>query len=166
MASLKYDAATKAALIQWRDSQRQRRTIRLSKVSKSFAERMHSLAERLNDAQRTGSGFNQHDATFIQGLADIYYDKFVAVGLIEPRVVELSSAGDTAKTTQTTLGPFLIDYLARRTDLNGTSLSVYEHVQRNLLKHFGSEKLLAEISQGDAIDFGRFLHTKSSVERR
>ena len=170
MASLKYDAATKAALIQWRDSQRQRRTIRLSKVSKSFAERVHSLAERLNDAQRTGSGFNQHDATFIQGLADIYYDKFVAVGLIEPRADRPSAADDTAKTTQTTLGPFLIDYLARRTDLKGTSLSVYEQVQRNLLKHFGPEKLLTEISQGDAIDFGRFLHTeklsRTTIDRR
>ena len=56
MASIKYDAATKNAAIQFYDSQRRRRGVRLSDVSKSFAERFHSLIERLNDAQRTGRG--------------------------------------------------------------------------------------------------------------
>ena len=52
MASIKYDAATKNAAIQFYDSQRRRRGVRLSDVSKSFAERFHSLIERRRCWQR------------------------------------------------------------------------------------------------------------------
>ncbi len=171
MASITYDPAEKSALIQWRDSQRQRRTIRLANVGKSFAERFHSLIERLNDANRTGGGINLHDANYVKELGDIYYEKLAGVGLVEPRAPQTGTPEAIDDEPQgLTLGEFLSDYLARRTDLKGTSLSVYEHVNRYLVKHFGADKLLSALTPGDAIDFGRFLHSqklaRTTIDRR
>ncbi len=171
MASIKYDAATKNAAIQFYDSERRRRGIRLSDVSKSFAERFHGIIERLSDAQRTGGGINLHDANYVKELGDIFYEKLVGVGLVEPREPQPDDAEVVADEPQgLTLGEFLGDYLARRTDLKGTSLSVYEHVHRYLVKHFGADKLLSAITPGDAIDFGRFLHSqklaRTTIDRR
>jgi len=174
MASLKFDSQSRKATIQFRDAERCRRTIRLSKVSKTFAERFHSAIERLNDAQRIGGGLDLHTTSFVSELGDVFFDKLVRVNLLEPRTrtPRKSDAGLVKElaSQSMTLERFMVDYLKRRTDLKSTSLLVYEGVQRYLMMHFDADKRLTEITAGDAVDFGRFMHSKklsrTTIDRR
>ncbi len=170
MASISYEADKKTAFIQWRDINKTRRGIRLAGVSKSFATRFHALVETLSDAQRTGSGLDRHTTDFVSGLTDEFYDKLSKTDLIEPRVKAMAETDESATSVRLTLGSFLADYIKRRTDVKGTTLICYEQVRRNLLKYFRADKRLAEITAGDAVDFGRFLNaeklSRATIDRR
>ena len=172
MASFNFDRADRKAVIQFWDGSRRRRTIRLSDVSRTFAERFHEKVEKLNTAKRTSSGIDNHLADWLSELSDVFYDKLVRVDLVEPRLNNQPLPGDTEPEAPAsiTLGPFLDDYIARRTDLKGTSLSVYEHVKRNLVAYFKRSRKLSEITSGDCVDFGRYLAgqklSRTTIDRR
>jgi hypothetical protein len=85
MASLKFERDGRKALIQFRDAQRQRRSIRLYDVPKTFAERFHSAVEELTNANRTGSAFDNFTADFLRTLTDEFVEKLVKAELVEPR---------------------------------------------------------------------------------
>ena len=141
MASLTYDPATKNAFIQWRDGERARRGIRLASVSKSFAERFHSLVETLADARRIGVGVDRYTTDFLNELPDCFFDTLVKTELVEPRTSQPDDVEVIADEPQgLTLGEFLTGYLARRTDLKKTSLIVFGNAVRNLVKHFGQSR--------------------------
>jgi hypothetical protein len=86
MASLKFKRDRRKALIQFRDAQRQRRSIRLNDVPKTFAERFHSAVEGLANANRTRSALDNYTADFLRTLTDEFFEKLVNVKLVEPRV--------------------------------------------------------------------------------
>ena len=73
MASFNYDTATRKAFIQFRDCNRTRRTLRLSGVSKSFAERFHSKVERLNEARCTGGSIDNYMMEYLNELGAVFY---------------------------------------------------------------------------------------------
>ena len=52
-----------------------------------------------------------------------------------------------------TLGPFLADYLKRRIDVKPATKEVWQQVVRNLNDHFGGDRELPTITEGDAEDF-------------
>lgn len=170
MASLNFDADKKTAFIQWRDVKKARRGIRLAGVNKSFATRFHSLVETLSDAQRTGSGLDRHTTDFVSGLSDEFYDKLAKTDLIEPRVKAPSEDDSTDDEGGMTLGRFLAEYLERRTDVKAGTKTFYGHTRRNLLDCIGEKKLLAEITEGDADEFRRYLKRKklsdATINRR
>ena len=72
-------------------------------------------------------------AEWVGMIPDWLAEKLANVELISPR------SGKKDADRGTLLGPFLTDHLARRTDLKGTSLVVYEHVQCNLEAFFGKK---------------------------
>ena len=159
MASLKFKRDRRKALIQFRDAQRQRRSIRLNDVPKTFAERFHSAVEGLANANRTGSALDNYTADFLRTLTDEFFEKLVNVELVEPRVPpEAPVANDApAEPKARTLGEYLDGYLERRSDIKESSRTVYRQVCRNLLTFFTADKSLPDITPGDAVDFGRFL---------
>jgi integrase len=51
------------------------------------------------------------------------------------------------------LGPFLTDYVKRRIDVKPATKEVWQQVVRNLKEHFGANRELASITEGDAERF-------------
>ncbi|MGI8982267.1 MAG: tyrosine-type recombinase/integrase [Pirellulaceae bacterium] len=128
------------------DKQR-RPKIHLGKVTKRDAEFFKHKIERLLAARTTGDSLDVDTAQWIAGLTDDMAQKLAKIGLIQERRCQNTLA----------LKPFLDDYLARRVDVKPATKEVWQQVVRNLGEHFGSERDLAGISEGDAEDFKMFL---------
>ncbi len=73
--------------------------------------------------------------------------KLVAVGLTIERV----------EPERLTLGAFLDSFIAERSDVKGSTSTVYGHTRRCLINFFGRAKALDAISPGDADDWRRYL---------
>ncbi len=73
--------------------------------------------------------------------------KLVRVGLLR----------DAQQPAMATLGPFLRDYIRSRIDVKPATIEVWQQVVRNLLSHFGAERELTTITEGDADLFKMFL---------
>ncbi|MDA0240237.1 MAG: phage integrase SAM-like domain-containing protein, partial [Proteobacteria bacterium] len=82
--------------------------------------------------------------------------KLEAYGLI-------GESGEPSK--EMTLGQFLDSYINRRSDVKPGTLINWSHTRRNLLTFFGPDKLLTDITAGDASDFERFLKSGARVSR-
>lgn len=81
---------------------------------------------------------------WLGGLDDTMYGKLAAVALVQAR-------------TSSTLGAFLEDYLASRSDLKPNSQLVYGHTRRTLVEFFGPEKPLRAITEDDAKRWREYL---------
>jgi integrase len=57
----------------------------------------------------------------------------------------------------TALGAFLTDFTERRIDVKPATKEVWSQVARNLTDHFGADRDLATITEGDAEDFKMYL---------
>jgi len=79
--------------------------------------------------------------------------RLAAVGLVAPR------AAVGAKT----LGAFIDNYIAGRTDVKPNTLIRMRQARRNLVAFFGEAKRLADITAGDAEEYWRYLNGKLSV---
>ncbi len=169
MASFNYDRDDRNALIQFRDRKRQRRSIRLHNVSKTFAERFHSTVERLNEARCSNGTVDNHTTEFLRTLGYVYFDKLVKVELIEPRLPdpEESSEEDSPSAM---LGQYLADYLMKRTDLKPATMLNYRQIEANLTDYFTPKKPIEDITEGDVVDFGRWMNRKkyarTTIDRR
>ena len=117
-----------------------------------------------------GGGVDGHVASFVSELGDMFYDKLVRVGLVEPRVSGSETPSAEPEASRICLGAFLTDYTHRRTDLKESSKLVYGHVQRNLLEYFEARTPIADITHGDVVDFGRSLKqsklARPTIDRR
>jgi len=126
---------------------KKRRTIRLGKVSQRMAEAVKFRVEQLLAAKLTGHAIDADTARWVADLPDALADKLARVGLIPKRETEVT----------TTLGPFLADYVERRIDVKPATKVVWSQVIRNLNKHFGEDRDIAGITEGEGDDFKMFL---------
>ena len=125
-----------------------RRIVRLGAVNMKIAESWKAKIEALlSDNLQT----RPHDAEVAQWLA----------GLDETMLAKLRKAGlaDGVGTTQTTLAAFLDQYIAGRGDVKLSTATVYGHTRRCLVGFFGVDKLMREITPGDADAFRVHLAT-------
>ena len=99
-------------------------------------------------------------AKWLAKLDDQTYGKLVKAGLCEERTGDLSDGSDKP----ITLGAFLDDYVAGRTDVKESTRTFYRHTVRNLIEFFGSTKPLTEVTEGDADDFLRYLKAELNSE--
>jgi integrase len=122
-----------------------RRTIRLGKATVRQAEAIKVKVEQLV-LTSTGLTDTPDDETvrWLAGLDEVTYDKFAAVGLVSRR--------ESIK-----LGAFLDDYIKGRHDVKAGTTTVYGHTRRNLLDFFGADKLLRDITPGDADQYRLYL---------
>jgi len=116
-----------------------RKTIRLGKSSLKQAEAFKLKLEALIAGRITGSIDNE-TARWVAGLPDDIHGKLVAAGLGMAR----------AATVSLTLGQFLNEYTQGRCDVKPNTQFVYGRTCKHLIEHFGPDKLLSEITTGDA----------------
>ncbi len=150
MASISTDANGNRK-IQFSDGDGKRKTVYLGDMPMRDVKEVRAKIEAILEAKLSRRSLAPEVAEWVGGAPAVLADKLVGVGLIAPRL-DGNEADCGAR-----LGQFLTDHLARRTDLKGTSLVVYEHVQCNLQAFFGKEQPIREITEGQAVDFGRYL---------
>jgi integrase len=120
-----------------------RRTIRLGKMSVKKAESFKTNLESLITSRIVGS-MDVATAKWIAKLPDKHHAKLANTGLLEPR------ARPQMEQSRLTLKEFLSDYTQGRIDVEKSTRTVYRRCEKNLLAFFGPDKLIAEITPGDA----------------
>lgn len=150
MASVSTDKNGNRRIV-FKNLNRKRDAIYVGKLRMRDAETIANRVEALLSAKLSRRPMESDLAEWTANIPDWLADKLARKGLIAPRV------SDPETDRGALLGDFLTDHLARRSDLKGTSLVVYEQVQQNLEAFFGKDKPLREITEGQAVDFGRYL---------
>ena len=151
MASLSTNKKTDERTIQFFNGQRQRKTIRLGKRTTKSADKIRAKVEALvADAIARKS----HTSDVARWLNQVehsdpsLYDKLAAVDLVPAR-----NAG-----AQVTLADFCDRYIADRSaDVKWSTLITYRNAKRNLVDHFGADRLLDSINAAEAEDWKRWL---------
>ncbi len=155
MASLKYDSKSRKAIIQFTNRDGDRKTLRLSNVSRTAADRYSTHLTHLNDVRRTNSSVRGETIEFLNSLGKRDYKRLVNLELVEPR----GSDEDDKKPTK--LGEWLDEFARMKSpDWKPASLVVFGHTRRNLLDCFPAETLLADVTILDAENFERHLKTE------
>lgn len=126
-----------------------RKTIRLGKVTPSNAQTAKENVEALLSAKVTGGTAKRHVLAWLDGLDDVLYDRFVAVGLADVRQRAASSA--------VKLAPFCDGYIAGRTGLKPSTMTGLKQTRADLVAHFGADRDIRSITEGDAEDFQQWL---------
>jgi integrase len=133
--------------IQFFDADQRRRTVRLGKVSRRWAESIRDHIVELNTAKIMGQSVERRTAAWVADLDDRMASKLAAVGLIQSR----------ERDSPTSLGQFLDDYVAQRSDVKPATKEVWKNVVRNLKDYFGADCNLETISEADADGFKMYL---------
>ena len=123
-------------MLQFLDSDGERRTVRLGKMAQRNAEAVKLRVEHLVAASIAGHSVDDDTARWLAGLGDKLRNRLAATGLIP-------------KKEAATLVDFIDSYIRRRHDVKASTTTVYGHTRRNLIEHFGEEKPLREITPGD-----------------
>lgn len=142
-----------------------RKTIRLGKCSKPYAETVKTRTEQLLTAAITGS--MDRDLSFwVAELHPTLRAKFEAVGLLEPLEPE-----PVAEDSQTTLDSFLTDFIERRgPSKKPATRVVWGQVMALLREYLPSDLPLRDITAGHAKQFAESLRDRglatSTIHKR
>ncbi len=139
MASLSTDPKGNRT-IQFTAADGKRRSIRLGKLSLRKVESIKAHVEHLNAAALSGMAVDGETAAWLAKAGDVIVSKLAAVGLVSAR-------------KSATLGAFLDDYIAGRTDVAKRTTWNLEIVARRMKEHFGADLPLRDITAGDADGF-------------
>jgi hypothetical protein len=74
---------------------------------------------------------------------------------------KLASVGLVPKRGSARLGEFLDGYINKRTDVKPPTTALWKIAKANLVTFFGADRLITEITAGDAKDYERFLKTEA-----
>ncbi|MEM6484194.1 MAG: tyrosine-type recombinase/integrase [Pseudomonadota bacterium] len=144
MASISLDRRSGRRTIQFVGHDRKRRSIRLGKVSRRFAEAAKVRIEELVTAKSTSHPPREDTLRWVAEIDEQIHGRLVATGLVQPRAATL-------------LGDFLEEYIDGRRDVKAGTKTVYGHTQRNLIDHFGSGVSIRDITPGHADEWRRYL---------
>jgi integrase len=131
-------------MIQFSGADGQRRSIRLGKVSLASAQAVKLKVENLVAASITGHAVDDETARWVAKLDDVMRDRLAAVGLVPKREAA-------------TLGAFIDAYIDGRSDVKASTRIVFEQTRGYLVKYFGSNKLLRDVTPGDADEWRLWL---------
>jgi len=126
-----------------------RQTIRLGKVPRRIAETAKVRIEELLAAKIAGHSIQPETAVWLAKVGDVIHEKLSRVGLVEPR--------QKVEKVVVTLGQHLETLFAglgsqkRNTKLN------YDRARRLLEEHFGKDRRLDSIHEGDADGYKAWL---------
>lgn len=142
-----------------------RKTVRLGKVSQRQAEAVRGHVEHLRAATLTGAAPPDETSRWVSALPDLLRKRLEAVGLVaaaEPEPVPEPEP-------KLTLGAFLADYMAKRVDIKPSTRVALEQTVRYLVKYFGADKPLKDITAQHAAEWRFHLKGKladNTVRRR
>lgn len=114
-----------------------RKTIYLGRTPAKIVATVKLRVEQLNSAQIAQTPPDDETLRWLGNVGEELSRKLAAVGLIAGR-------------QSTTLAEFLDDYIQSRTDVKGSTATVYGHTRRCLVEFFGENRPLRDIEGGDA----------------
>ncbi len=146
MASISTDKKGRQRL-HFTGADRKRRTIYLTGFPERVVQEVKHHVEHLVYAQAKGYPVDAATARWCDELLEALAEKLTGVGL----------AVGSKRPSEATLGPFLDDYVKLRIDVKPATKEVWSQVVRNLKDHFGHDRPLSSITEGDAENFKMFL---------
>jgi integrase len=155
MASISHDKKTGRRMIQFTGPDGKRRSIRLGKASRRYADMVKPKVEDLVAARITGGSPCDETSRWLADLDEGMLKKLAAVDLIELKPEQQG---------QIILEPFLDDYINRRTDVKKSTRTVLSHTRRNLVEYFGPDKAIRDITPGDADEWANYLRESGLAE--
>ncbi len=134
-----------------------RRTIYCGEMSLSNGKDIAQHVDAILTSGRTRGTLAQRTADWLGEIGDDFYEKLERVGLVGPRERENAPA-------VALLGKFLDSYIAKRVDAKPSSRLVFGRARNHLVKYFGADRPLNEITEGAAEDFALYLTGKGMAE--
>ena len=129
-------------MIQFTAPDGKRRSVRLGKVPQKVAETIKTKVEALIAVSLAQGSLDDDTARWLREIPEELADKFAAVGLIVSRA-----------SARLNLGDYLDTYINGRTDHKPNTRRNCQTAARSLFDFFGREKVLREITAGDADEF-------------
>ena len=123
--------------------------IRLGTVTKQQAEITRNRVNSLESAQKIGCAIDADTAAWLSRIEDGLYDKLVKAGLVPPRQREEQAV--------LTLGQHLEQYFGSLGRQKPNTARNYARARNLLEEHFGKDRTLDSITEGDADAYKRWL---------
>jgi integrase len=146
MASISTDSRGNRK-IQFFDRNKDRKALRLGKVTMKVAQTIMLRVESLLTASRFQVSPDAATVEWVNGLEASFANRLAELGLIPKR--------HTAD--EKSLGPFLDEYVSSRIDTKHDTRVVWGHTVRQLKEFFGPDRELPTITEGEADEFKLFL---------
>ena len=156
MASLRHEDSNGRIgwRLQFRDTNKKRRSIWLGKVPEYTALEIKEHVEHLAVSVRNNRPPTMVTANWLATIDDKLRNKLAKVGLAEP--VEARMAREL------TIAAWVEEYVGERRDVKQTTKETYEKAQANLVDYFGKKKLLRNVTTTDAKKWRVWLKTKGN----
>lgn len=134
---------------------RQRRTISLG-YDKVFADDAKRRIEELIVARKYRRSLGGGLAEWLARIDDRLHAQLAKAGLDEPR--------EPAQSLTHPLGKFIDEYIASRVDAKPNTITVFNRVRTHLVNHFGENKPVESITEGDADGWRLYLIGKKLAD--
>jgi integrase len=156
MASISRDPGRRKR-IQFTGADGQRHTVRLGKMSVKTAHNLCLRIESLNSAAVSKMPWDGETAAWVGELEamPMLYNRLAMVGLVPPREPKAGSKAPK-------LGAFLDQYVDGRTDIKPRTKSNLKQARDNLVRFFGADKPLRDITAGCADEYRLHLLSRLS----
>ena len=151
MASISYNKNNGHRMIQFTSADGKRKTIRLGKCSERQAERLKEHVENLAESLFTGQAVEDETRRWVIKLDTAMTDRLARVGLVR-------------RWERATLQAFIDGYIESRTDVKPWTTKKYRSTRHVLIKFFGKNKSLRDITPGDADEWRLHLLNKGLAE--
>jgi integrase len=135
-----------------RTGKNKRHTIRLGRVSKKIAETAKRMIESLESARAAGHSLDRETAEWVGRVSDEIHERLFRAGLVPRR--EQAGQGII------TLGQHLEQYFGTLGKQKPNTARNYARARQLLEEHFGKDRTLDSITEGDADGYRRWLLDK------
>jgi integrase len=125
-----------------------RRRLWLGKMSAKSADTIVRHVEQILESKAYSTPLKGETREWLTTIKTDLRDKLAKNGLID---------AESFAPNRTTLGSFVANYIAMRTDVKASTRKEMRRGEHYLVKFFGVDKPLAAITEGDAEDFRRWL---------
>jgi integrase len=129
--------------------------VRLGRVTEDQAERQRAYVEDILQSRRNGHSPQAATTRWLSNIGDELAERLARAGLTEPRIPPAAISNEGPH-----LARFLDEVIAGRLDVKPNTLVNLKGARERLIAYFGVDKLLADVTPGDADDFVRFLRGK------
>lgn len=140
MASISHDKKIGRRIIQFKDTDGSRKSIRLGKCDQKTAQAIRTQIEHLVAAKSNGTATPLQTVEWLRTIDEGLRSRIASTKLIEER-------------KSTVLGEYLARYILRRVDAKPGTVKKWQATEIQLTNFFGGGKDLRTITQGDADAF-------------
>ncbi len=134
-----------------------RTTLRIGKATADDADDFARRIEALREARTQGTTPRQPVLEWVARLPPVMRRRLHARGLIDLPAEQEAERLRQVEDAKPRLGAFLTEYVGRRIDVKPATKEVWSQVQRNLLAHFGEDRPMESVHEGNAEDFKMYL---------